>query len=89
MSHKDANRVQVPRSLPEWIDGPAIKKRAERLGISYARAKYQMQPNRQQVPEKIDYNRGPSKWKHSRIVVSKPDGKHIIIKKTGKWVAPT
>ena len=82
--------MQVPRALPDWMDGPAIRARAERLGISYERAKYQMQPRRRKLIEKkeLDYDCGPSKWKHSRVVVSKPDGKHVIIKNTGKWVTP-
>ena len=43
MSHKDRCRVQVPRELPDWMDGPAIRARAKRLSISYERAKYQME----------------------------------------------
>ena len=42
MSHKDANRVQVPRALPDWMDGPAIRARAEEWGYTYRQAKERM-----------------------------------------------
>lgn len=39
MRHKDRNRVQVPANLPDWMDGPAIRRRAEKDSCSYEAAK--------------------------------------------------
>ena len=36
---KDRNRVQVPDSLPEWLDGPRIRARAKEWGTSYEKAR--------------------------------------------------
>lgn len=38
-SQKDSNRVQVPDSLPEWLDGPRIRARAKQWDVSYEQAK--------------------------------------------------
>ena len=42
MRQKDRNRVQVPRSLPDWMDGPFIKAKAKEWGVSYLAAKLQL-----------------------------------------------
>lgn len=42
MRQKDRNRVQVPRSLPDWMDGPLVRRKAEEWGVSLKTAKKRM-----------------------------------------------
>ena len=39
MTHKDRNRVQVPRNLPPWLDGPKVRREARRLGVTKKQAR--------------------------------------------------
>ena len=42
MRQKDRNRIQVPANLPDWMDGPAIRRMAVKWRMSYKRAKWRM-----------------------------------------------
>ncbi len=35
--------MQVPANLPDWMDGPAIRRKAKQWGVSYEAAKRRMQ----------------------------------------------
>jgi hypothetical protein len=39
VNHKDRNRVQVPRNLPDWMDGPTIHAKMKLWDCSYTQAK--------------------------------------------------
>lgn len=51
MRHKDRNRIQVPANLPNWMDGPAIRRAAKKWGISYDAAKKRILRHFKSLPQ--------------------------------------
>ena len=45
--HRDRLFSQVPRSLSPWMDGPYVKKMAEKWGISIGAAKQRIKTKEQ------------------------------------------
>ena len=50
---KDRNHMQVPRCLPEWMDGPLIREKAKLWDCSYEQAKRTLR-KRRKVVKRID-----------------------------------